>query len=407
MVVKHINSDNEFEQSMAEAGESKLIICDFFAEWCGPCRTIAPIFERFSSDFAQAMFLKIDVDRCQGVAQQYSIRAMPTFLSLLNRVEIGRIQGADPNGLLKLINDGLSKITKTGEHVANAAEREWLGQFVHSSERMAIYEDELNQTLALSIIPVDELRQKATFENEVNHYLLAKELLNWFHSFFKWVNSPKCEKCGIEGKRAGVGFPTEDEAQDEKLRKGRCGEYANCFALCCRALGLQTRSVIDNLDHVWVEVWSDQLKRWLHCDPCENVIDTPLIYDKGWGKKHAYVFAFAIDHMQDVTWRYHYDHKEAIQRRTKVREPVLRNFIRKMNARLASLVTDERRVLLRNQILTELLEFLSPDAQLRDGSEAQNQGRRSGALHWRHARGELGAGDDKKENKINEKPSTS
>lgn len=37
---------------------------------------------------------------------------------------------------------------------------------------------------------------------------------------------------------------------------------------------------MDNLDHVWVEVWSDQLKRWLHCDPCENVIDTPLIYDK-------------------------------------------------------------------------------------------------------------------------------
>lgn len=63
---------------------------------------------------------------------------------------------------------------------------------------MAIYEDELNQTLALSVIPVDELRQKATIKDEINHYLLAKELLNWFHSFFQWVNSPKCEKCGIE-----------------------------------------------------------------------------------------------------------------------------------------------------------------------------------------------------------------
>lgn len=381
------------------------------------------------------MFLKIDVDRCRGTAQQYSIRAMPTFLSLLNRVETGRVQGVDPNGLLKLINDGLSQTTKPAEHVANAAEREWLGQFVHSSERMAIYEDELNQTLALSIIPVEDLRQKATFENEVNHYLLAKELLNWFHSFFEWVNSPKCEKCGIEGKRDGVGFPTEEEAQDEvttveiykcekcgeelrfprynnpakllETRRGRCGEYANCFALCCRAMGFQTRSVIDNLDHVWVEVWSDQLKRWLHCDPCENVIDTPLIYDKGWGKKHAYVFAFAIDHMQDVTWRYHYDHKEAIERRTKVREPVLRNFIRKMNARLSSLVTDECRVQLRNQILTELLEFLSSDAQLRDGSEAQNQGRCSGSLQWRKARGELGEGKAKKEEKIEEKPGTS
>uniref|UniRef100_A0A915M658 Uncharacterized protein n=1 Tax=Meloidogyne javanica TaxID=6303 RepID=A0A915M658_MELJA len=75
-----------------------------------------------------------------------------------------------------------------------------------------------------------------------------------------------------------------------------------------------------------------------------------------------------------------------------------------MNARLASLVTDERRVQLRNQILTELLEFLSPDAQLRDGSEAQNQGRRSGALQWRESRGELGARENKNEEKINEKP---
>jgi hypothetical protein len=66
---------------------------------------------------------------------------------------------------------------------------------------MAIYEDEFNQTLAISIIPAEDLRQKATVENEVNHYILAKELLNWFHSFFTWVNSPKCEQCGVEGKR--------------------------------------------------------------------------------------------------------------------------------------------------------------------------------------------------------------
>lgn len=40
------------------------------------------------------------------------------------------------------------------------------------------------------------------------------------------------------------------------------------------------RWVTDNLDHVWVEVFSKELDRWLHLDPCENVIDTPLMYDK-------------------------------------------------------------------------------------------------------------------------------
>jgi hypothetical protein len=65
---------------------------------------------------------------------------------------------------------------------------------------MQIYEDDFNQTLALSLIPADELRKKATINGEVNHYELAKALLQWFHGFFTLVNSPKCEKCNTDGK---------------------------------------------------------------------------------------------------------------------------------------------------------------------------------------------------------------
>jgi hypothetical protein len=65
---------------------------------------------------------------------------------------------------------------------------------------MSIYEDELSQTLALSLIPSEELRQKATVDGEVNDYELARQLLNWFHSFFQWVNVPKCSECQVEGK---------------------------------------------------------------------------------------------------------------------------------------------------------------------------------------------------------------
>lgn len=153
----------------------------------------------------------------------------------------------------------------------------------HNILKMTIYEDPVSQTIARSLIPVDELNRKATINGEINHYVMAKELINWFHGFFSWVNQPKCEKCEIDGIPGGKvfsqahnakisegnGIPSADEQQDEagrvelyrcpkcteqirfprfnnpvkllETRKGRCGEYANCFALCCRAVGFQTR----------------------------------------------------------------------------------------------------------------------------------------------------------------------
>ena len=80
--------------------------------------------------------------------------------------------------------------------------------------------------------------------------------------------------------------------------------------MCCRY-------VLDHTDHVWSEVYSQSQGRWLHADCCENKMDSPLMYEHGWGKKLTYVIAFSKDEVVDVTWRYTCKQQELLRRRNK------------------------------------------------------------------------------------------
>ena len=64
-----------------------------------------------------------------------------------------------------------------------------------------------------------------------------------------------------------------------ETRQGRCGEWANCFTLCCRAANLTARYVLDWTDHVWTEYYSHAHRRWIHLDSCEAAYDQPLLYE--------------------------------------------------------------------------------------------------------------------------------
>ncbi|XP_047369685.1 thioredoxin-like protein 1 isoform X3 [Vespa velutina] len=96
--IRVIENENQFYAEMANMG-SKLVVVDFTASWCGPCQRIAPVFEQFSLKYPNAIFLKVDVDKCSEVAAIQGVSVMPTFIFYRNRTKLGFCQGADPAGL--------------------------------------------------------------------------------------------------------------------------------------------------------------------------------------------------------------------------------------------------------------------------------------------------------------------
>lgn len=98
--MQSVSSLTAFEDLLTK---NKYVFVDFYAEWCGPCKMIAPVVEKMANSNPQIVFIKVNVDEAQDLTRKYGVSAMPTFIAFTNGVKSAEVIGADKAGIERAV----------------------------------------------------------------------------------------------------------------------------------------------------------------------------------------------------------------------------------------------------------------------------------------------------------------
>ncbi len=101
-------TDMDFEQTVN--GSSVTVVVDFYADWCGPCKMMAPSVDQLAANFVgRAVVAKLDTDAAQKTAGSFQIRGIPTTIVFRGGQEVSRQSGAVPYGRLAAMIDDIAQ----------------------------------------------------------------------------------------------------------------------------------------------------------------------------------------------------------------------------------------------------------------------------------------------------------
>ena len=90
-MIKEINTNN-FQQEILQA--DRPVLLDFYATWCGPCKMMHPVLEKFSAAHPEYITARVDIDQNPELTQQFQIMSVPTFLAFKNGAAVSSVSGA-------------------------------------------------------------------------------------------------------------------------------------------------------------------------------------------------------------------------------------------------------------------------------------------------------------------------
>ena len=110
-------SEENFEETI---NSNDFVIVDFWAQWCGPCKSFAPTYEKISAEFPDIVFGKVNTEEEQGIAAHFQIRSIPTLMMFREQIIIYSEAGALPEPAFKDIVERASDLdmAKVREQIA-------------------------------------------------------------------------------------------------------------------------------------------------------------------------------------------------------------------------------------------------------------------------------------------------
>lgn len=103
-MIPFVDDKADLDFRLEQAG-NKLVVVDFFASWCGPCKMIAPNLETCAEEHPEIVILKVDVDENGDLAKEYDISLMPTIIFMKNKKVIKRFSGSNYEKVISTIKE--------------------------------------------------------------------------------------------------------------------------------------------------------------------------------------------------------------------------------------------------------------------------------------------------------------